>query len=289
MKLSEYVSAQTMIGAAVVSYVTQFGKLFAAPMLSVAEWLRVLEMLFPEVQRQRIASAELARRYYDAERAKHLPGRHDHLISPYEFEDFVRNMDPVRPRFSAENATEKAIGALARRAVREVENGGRQQIIKAVRTDNQQDPNALNQTRTVKGWARVATGAETCAWCLMLVSRGPVYLGADTAGLNLGDSTAKRMIAAGLDVSDDMEQWHDGCDCKVVPVFDKQNWPGKAAADRALELWNEASKEAQRELDEMTDAEREKVTLNNRAINALRRRLYRDEIDPAEWAALMAA
>lgn len=44
-------------------------------------------------------------------------------------------------------------------------------------------------------WARVPTGFETCAWCLMLASRGFDYLSSDTA-------------RAGN---------HNGCDCMVVP------------------------------------------------------------------------
>lgn len=44
-------------------------------------------------------------------------------------------------------------------------------------------------------WARVPTGSETCAWCLMLASRGFDYLSSDTA-------------RAGN---------HNGCDCMVVP------------------------------------------------------------------------
>jgi hypothetical protein len=47
-------------------------------------------------------------------------------------------------------------------------------------------------------WARVPTGAETCAWCLMLASRGFDYNSESAASHN-----------------------HEGCDCKVVPSWDK--------------------------------------------------------------------
>lgn len=50
-------------------------------------------------------------------------------------------------------------------------------------------------------WARVPVG-KTCAWCLMLASRGPVYRSADSAG------------AAG--------QYHGGaCDCQPTPSWDR--------------------------------------------------------------------
>lgn len=279
MTPDEYAAEQAAISAAIVRYVYQFTKFFAAPVLSVTDWLNLMQLLFPEVQRQRERSADLARQFYDSQRDQHHPElpRNERFLEHYEFEWFVRNMEPTRRRMSQEDSPEDAIGAVALRAVREVENGGRRQIIRAVENDP--------APRIIKGWARVATGRETCAWCLMLISRGPVYLGADTAGLDLDDFSAQRMIAAGQDVSEYMEQWHDGCDCKVVPVFKTESWPGKAAADRALELWNEASTEAQKLID--AGKSRSK-NLNREAINALRRRLDRGEINPREYAGLAA-
>ena len=50
-------------------------------------------------------------------------------------------------------------------------------------------------------WARVPTGRSTCAFCLVLASRGPVYRSGDSAG------AAKK--------------FHAGDDCQAVPI-----WPG---------------------------------------------------------------
>ena len=47
-------------------------------------------------------------------------------------------------------------------------------------------------------WARVPMGAETCPWCLMLASRGFAYHSEAAADHN-----------------------HAGCDCKVIPSWDK--------------------------------------------------------------------
>lgn len=54
----------------------------------------------------------------------------------------------------------------------------------------------------VKGvrYARVPTGVETCAFCIMLASRGFVYYSKKTAGEN--------------------EHMHVHCDCRIVPGFD---------------------------------------------------------------------
>lgn len=50
-------------------------------------------------------------------------------------------------------------------------------------------------------FARVPTGAKTCAWCSMLASRGFVYLTKETAGI----------VA---------EDYHDDCNCEIVPEWD---------------------------------------------------------------------
>lgn len=50
-------------------------------------------------------------------------------------------------------------------------------------------------------WARIPTGPETCAFCIMLASRGFVYLSEESAG--------------GLDP----DHYHDNCDCQVVAGF----------------------------------------------------------------------
>lgn len=49
-------------------------------------------------------------------------------------------------------------------------------------------------------FARVPTGFETCAFCLMLASRCAVYHSRKTAG--------------------EWGRFHRGCDCKVVPIFE---------------------------------------------------------------------
>lgn len=46
-------------------------------------------------------------------------------------------------------------------------------------------------------WARVPSGAETCAFCLVMASRGFVYRTAESAG--------------------DRNRWHGKCDCQIVP------------------------------------------------------------------------
>lgn len=55
-------------------------------------------------------------------------------------------------------------------------------------------------------WIRVPTGDKTCAWCMMLASRGPVYYTEDTAGGDEFHGT-------------EMDRFHSYCDCEIVAAF----------------------------------------------------------------------
>ncbi|AAR89652.1 head maturation protease [Mycobacterium phage U2] len=293
MNPEEYAAAQLLISAAVVRHVRNVAGFFAQPALTMFDWLRLLDLLFPEIQRRRTEASVLARRFYDSQRAQHHPDlpRNDRPLEGTTFEKFVENMDPARERMQQSDTRGDALTHLTLRAVREVENAGRQQIIHAVENDP--------EPRVLRGWARVATGRETCAWCLMLISRGPTYVRAETAGLDLDTEHAlelfenKDLETYFADISGEIKQWHPGCDCKVIPVFRNEDWFGKEAADRALDLWGEATKEAIALEDEGLVHKSGKnkgqpFTRNELAINALRRRLERGEISAQQYAALAA-
>jgi len=289
----EYAAAQLLISAAVVRHVRNVAGFFAQPALTMFDWLRLLDLLFPEIQRRRTEASVLARRFYDSQRAQHHPDlpRNDRPLEGTTFEKFVENMDPARERMQQADTRGDALTHLTLRAVREVENAGRQQIIHAVENDP--------EPRVLRGWARVATGRETCAWCLMLISRGPTYVRAETAGLDLDTEHALELFENNdletyfADISGEIKQWHTGCDCKVIPVFRNEDWFGKEAADRALDLWGDATKEAIALEDKGLVHKSGKnkgqpFTRNELAINALRRRLERGEISAQQYAALAA-
>ncbi|AEL20112.1 capsid maturation protease [Mycobacterium phage RidgeCB] len=293
MNPEEYAAAQLLISAAVVRHVRNVAGFFAQPALTMFDWLRLLDLLFPEIQRRRTEASVLARRFYDSQRAQHHPDlpRNDRPLEGTTFEKFVENMDPARERMQQADTRGDALTHLTLRAVREVENAGRQQIIHAVENDP--------EPRVLRGWARVATGRETCAWCLMLISRGPTYVRAETAGLDLDTEHALELFENNdqetyfADISGEIKQWHPGCDCKVIPVFRNEDWFGKEAADRALDLWGDATKEAIALEDKGLVHKSGKnkgqpFTRNELAINALRRRLERGEISAQQYAALAA-
>lgn len=79
-------------------------------------------------------------------------------------------------------------------------------------------------------YARVATGSETCGFCLMLASRGFVYTTANAAG--------------------DLNHYHANCDCRVVPSWkgtSLQGYDPQAMYDRwQAVIDDEAKKRAER-------------------------------------------
>jgi hypothetical protein len=303
----EYAAGQAAITAGLAAYVQKIAQLFTGPTLAVRDWLALLKFLFPEVQRRYELSAELGRNFYDSQRKRNHPElvRHEMLRSELQFEWFVKNMEPARKAMSQADSPNLAVTKVALTAVREVEMAGRRQIIGAVKNDEilkakiaeEAGRPAKPDNRSVLGWARVATGRETCAWCLMLVSRGAEFPGKDTrwyreaatAGIGLDDETVIDLFNESggdlekfrEDTEEYIEEWHVGCDCLVVPVFDIKNWPGRDAAQRAQQLWIEAGLEAT----ELIKSGKSRTKNDNKeTLNALRRRLDRGEINLSNYA-----
>jgi len=71
-------------------------------------------------------------------------------------------------------------------------------------------------------WARVPSGAETCAFCLMLASRGPVYLSEAAAG------------------KQGMNAYHGDCDCVPTPIFPTDDLPEGYDPDALYAQYEEA-------------------------------------------------
>ena len=232
-----------------------FAILFFTPWLSVpmtdVQWFSLIEQLFPYIQRLRTLSSIAARNYYDKARSAYLrenvvdldrlPGtrnsevdvnlplqlpddnpsdRHDMYLADFEPEFLHVALEEVKQEFKKEVTRDTAATQAAAIVGREVMNGGRKTLIQAVPND------PIGGNKGVL-WARVQGGGESCAFCWMLISRGPVYHSAESAGF----------IGIGMD------EWHPNCDCQVVPVFDKNGeWPGKDDWIAAEELWKQATK-----------------------------------------------
>ncbi|MEO6084437.1 MAG: hypothetical protein ABIQ18_15160 [Umezawaea sp.] len=260
MEVEEYAARQQALSAALVAIVLRVLGAFRLPLV-VADWDLVVDLLFPYVDSYRTESARLGREFFDSQRDLHtgLP-RHDTYLATYRREWLAEALFPARDALMRPGASDSAVSMLALRAVKEVENGGRRTILRGVESDP-----------VVKGWARVATGRETCAFCSMLISRGAVYTSADNAGLDLDDTSAQELFARGdaEAMAALMTRWHPGCDCLVVPVYDRATWPGRDAHLRAKQIW----------------ADTTKGYGGQDAVNAFRRAIERGDIDPRRFAA----
>ena len=237
---------------------------FIGMKLTPALWHHILVALFDFVLPASRIVAAAARSFYDAERSRVYPTapRHEVYLAELTFDKFTRDMEPVRSMVVGTEVTEGAVHHAALRAARTVENTGRWTIMQAVETpdpwidweddeeeftvsamsDHERREMFRARNNGVRGWARVATGRETCGWCLMLVSRGAVYHSARDAGAKLEDRDALKVSNEGsMDPREMMNEWHAGCDCKVVPVFDLKDWSGRDRYKAALEMWKEVT------------------------------------------------
>lgn len=105
----------------------------------------------------------------------------------------------------------ESVDAVARYQAKKLAKGGDAEFAKACGEFARNDAfRSLNETIVAnvgrdrdKGarFARVPTGFETCTFCLMLASRGAVYHTRKSAG--------------------EWKHFHRGCDCKVVPSFER--------------------------------------------------------------------
>lgn len=307
--------------ANVLLIVLRRASLFRSKRLTPDEWVQFLGSVWPIVHDAREKASGVARDFYDSERRRVLGLKEFPLdLQPSSFERFVENMEPARVEFSKSRASHGASMQLGSLISREIQNAARVQIMTSVKKDRPLDSIVSRQEqdhpekhsvdmakfledagrpkfkpsdvstidpadRMVRGWARVATGAETCAWCLMLISRGPVYLTAGSAGSRFTDDTALRMDAAGTLLDAKIKQWHPNCDCKVVPVFKISEWDGRHAWKHAEEAWIAATEEAielrEREPDRRHKRGKNKgkpFTLGEDTINILRQQLARGDV-----------
>lgn len=244
---------------------------YQAAAVTNTTWQAILRLLWHVVEPATWKVAEVSRDYYDEEYKKAFPlsNQQDVYLATPRFEHFARDMERFRSQFMAENTPPGIIQQAALRAARTVENAGRRTIIRAVEdldesdiVDSHDDVFALDDEdrrearkaylsdpNKVKGWARVPTGRETCSWCLMLCSRpassglggygGVLYSSFNTAG---GKGQEREALAAyGRGEKVNMDAWHAGCDCKVVPIFNLQQWEGKELADNLYKLWRDVT------------------------------------------------
>lgn len=256
----EYQQEQQQITSTFLRTLLYIIRPFRTTPLTNAQWPRLLKLIYPLVEEAREETADLARRFYDAERVRMIGTTSPAFLAEYRPSWFAEGMEPARRAFLKTGASDGAVTEMALRAQKEVENAGRRTMLNAVDSDQE-----------VVGWARVATGRETCAFCMMLVSRGPVYLSAESAGLDLDDTSAAKMLSGSVSDAEYAavaRRWHAGCDCRVVPVYDRADWPGRDAYLRAEKIWKATTRGYH----------------GQDAVNAFRRAVENGTLNPADYA-----
>jgi hypothetical protein len=266
MQLAEYSRTQRSITARAVQLILNLLLPYRGTRITQLSWRFIVRGMFPIVDNARRESAILMREYYDSQRIEHYDDDYDLDLPAYDLAWLEESLKPVIGDNRNMEFDEARVVETALRVAKEVENGGRRMGLNAVRGDKHR-----------VGFARVATGRETCAFCLMLVSRGPVFKSELKAGAK--HEGAAEILEAKNDVSDEelddlMTRWHPGCDCKVVPVFDVNNWQGREDFLRMEEIWKKETK----------GFYGSQFTKNDK-LNAFRRAIERGEINPAEFAA----
>lgn len=195
--------------------------------IASSEWI---EALLPIIQAERRKSARAGATYYSALRLLELGGSSDDYAVP-ELDGLAdavvrsslavtgqRTFERLVKRGMDESAALRLVrGQVAGSAMRHALNGGRQQVLSAVR----RDPAAI-------GWARVTREAP-CWFCAMLASRGAVYKD------DSFDSSDPRFIGSDSDV-----KVHDSCQCVYEPRFRRDALVSEASR-KAADLWEQVT------------------------------------------------
>lgn len=264
LSYDQYVEEHQSLVAAALALIQIYLAPFRPLALPLTAWTHLLALIYPVVEDYRQRSGELAREFYDSERRDKtgIVNPHPFFLAEYEPDWFEEALTPVREIFSRADATIDDEAQVLSAVAKQIENGGRRTTLRAVEDDPE-----------VVGWARVQGGEDSCAFCTMLISRGPVYLGADTAGLDLDDTSAveiwrqAQLSEDNSELDELMTRWHPNCDCKVVPVFNRASWPGRDQYLEALDLWKQATANGEKGRD---------------ALNSLRRLITRRQDDEGQ-------
>lgn len=211
---------------------------------------RVAQQLHPVVERARIQSYSLAVRHMQSSAARAdvelppVPRPEPYVPAAIEtvLETAVENAERVarkRPRVSVkvdgepvsrENLDQVTRSEAPRSRIRIVVDDTSSSL---ARHAHQAGRTAVEKTAEAGGekvgWARVLSGAENCAFCAMLASRGPVFSGKSRA-LNIGGINGN--------------PYHNNCDCTAVIVFEGKTWEGEGEYDRLEQLWIDTTKDS---------------------------------------------
>lgn len=214
MALPQFYSRQNSILGILVRSLLKLLGLSAGKPLTPQQFTDLATVLTDTANAAREQTAALAFEHYLELRPESSEDIGAPTLTPLPREYFEKVLTSHREALESEDNFQAGITRITQAATRSVENASRE----TVQATTRYDPEAL-------GWARVLTGAESCGWCAMLASRGPVYGSAKSAGQS--------------------DEWHLGCDCLVVPVFrgHETEWEGHDAFKKLEQLWMSSTRD----------------------------------------------
>lgn len=140
-----------------------------------------------------------------------------------ETKELIKKSVPAFAFPNHRQVIEQMSARLTRTLMRHTLNAGRKAVEDTARLGRVRNATTKRPIGRRVGYARVLTGRESCAFCAMLASRGPVY----------SEDTATRRA--------DGRRYHDGCDCRAVLVIEGQPWEGEQEFHRLQAAWREAT------------------------------------------------
>lgn len=164
---------------------------------------RLVALLYPRVVTGRAQSVEIARAYYGSMSPRAVAPDVD--LDEYLPAMLARTVQRFGGVTDERRTTNPVHGAAA--VGRHIDQAGREYVAKASSADGVR-------------FARYDPFGETCAFCRLLISRGPVYLSETTGAF----------------------QSHPLCTCVPVPVHDaRAGWPGREQYEEADALYRAAT------------------------------------------------
>ena len=198
-------AAQDQINRPVAAVVLSILRRLPHAPLSTRQWVSLLALLFPPVVRARTVSTKLAQEFYASQspngRAPHVTPR------PYTAPMLGQTLETfARPKLEDPQTAPQGATDGTAALIRHIEQANREYVVQASSADDVR-------------FARVDPYGETCAFCRMLISRGPVYLSQVSGAF----------------------QSHPHCTCVAVPVWDPLDYPGIEQAEAAEKQWVQAT------------------------------------------------
>lgn len=235
MNLDEYTDRQEQILDSMFANILLVLLSFMTVGIGRRQWYRFLNAVYPRVKRARDDAAFLARQFFDDNRAAEL-GTDDRVDffaeTNYPVEWFAEAVEPVYEYLQDRDADpEAALNDFSNRLIKIVEDGARRTLLRGVEEDDE-----------CQGWARFDPRPPTCAFCTMLISRGPDYNSAQGAGFSGTNEEAEDLLSRGEidELNRLMNDWHPGCTCVVVPIYKFSGYATERQEQEAFDIYKRA-------------------------------------------------